>query len=245
VSTRRASAAALPPSPWLGQLAAQAASVRRGDDPESVHRLRVAAGRLDVWLRMGAMRALRDDLRWLRRAAARVRDVDVLLASEPPALFAIWLSSERASARRALLDLLASPRFAALLSALALLPPVPSSSARAYVRAARARALERGRRCLRADAGVPEFHRLRRALRRLRYAHEWLGTKQPGLEALQDELGALNDAASARAWLGRSPMSEELGGYRVQLERDVRRRREAARRAWRRQRLRRRGQGKS
>src|SRR5262245_54899902 len=50
-------------APWLERLAAAIEVAAKGDDPEGVHQVRVAAGRLVVWLRLGARRALIDDLR--------------------------------------------------------------------------------------------------------------------------------------------------------------------------------------
>lgn len=182
---------------WLRHLARHVPIAIEGADDEGVHQVRVAAGRLAVWLELGGRSVLRDDLRALRRAAAPVRDADVLLAARPPKAFAAVLRERRETGRRTLVPFLRSPSVRALRQALALLPPVPRRTALAAVPRCVERVLRRGD----ALAALPaphdeDFHRLRRALRKLRYALEWLGADAGPVRALQASFGDLNDLAT-------------------------------------------------
>src|ERR1043165_1021156 len=81
--TRLARMREIPPTAWLDRLEERTSLAESAPDAaldaEAVHELRVACGRLIVWLDLGGWRILRDDLRWLRRSAATVRDLDVVL----------------------------------------------------------------------------------------------------------------------------------------------------------------------
>ncbi len=192
-------------SGWLGHLTHHAPIARAGLDLEGVHQVRVAGGRLDVFLRLGEWRVLRDDLRWLRSRASAVRDFDVLLARSVHAKFDEWLASERMVARAGLLEALESTRFTALVEALGVLPPLERRVANARRDDARRKVDELARRALKKSASLEAFHALRRATRRLRYAEDWLGAKRKDLERLQDALGALNDAAVAQRLFNEFP----------------------------------------
>jgi CHAD domain-containing protein len=167
-----------------------------GEDPEGVHQVRVSAGRLAVWLEMGGRSVLRDDLRALRRCAAAVRDCDVLLGRGVPDGFASRLRERRDLARREMLAHLRGPHARALRQALALLPALPRADAERSLRSFRDRVIRRGDALT--AAPVPhdeEFHALRRAIRKLRYALEWMGRDASAVKALQGTFGDLNDAA--------------------------------------------------
>jgi CHAD domain-containing protein len=220
-------------TPWLARLNEQIEVARAGEDPEGVHQVRVAAGRLDVGLRIAGLRVLRDDLRWLRASASQVRDYDVLLARALPSSFAAWIERERAHARTAMLHTFDSPRCTALLGALALLGPLDPAQAAAYAKRELRKVEERGRALEGEDAGVEDMHYLRRAVRRLRYAREWLGGRARRVKALQDELGRLNDATVALAALDRFPHVEQMRELREQLGDEVREAFEDAQAAWR------------
>ncbi len=183
------------------------ARARDAEDSRAVHGLRVACARLDVFLRLGRRRALRDDLRWLRRSASNLRDLDVLLessaAGELDAQTVSSLSTERTAARAAFLEVLASERCEALLDALANVPSVSAQRARAPLERLAERVRRRGEQLLDAPAEFERHHALRRALRRLRYAREWLGMDCTAIRALQDSLGALNDALVRETWISR------------------------------------------
>ncbi|HSP96963.1 MAG TPA: CHAD domain-containing protein, partial [Candidatus Dormibacteraeota bacterium] len=72
----------------LGRLRAAQPAVRRGDEPEAVHEMRVAVRRLRTALRLGRAalparqrEALARELRWLGGVLGQVRDLDVQLAT--------------------------------------------------------------------------------------------------------------------------------------------------------------------
>lgn len=207
-------ASEIPLQPWFEHLLRNVAVAREGVDPEGVHQLRVAAARVDVWLRMAGMRTLRDDLRRLRRAAAARRDLDVLFEATLPPPFAQWASQERAAAHAVLVSVLDEPRTAALFDALRWLPSLPRKCALEFEQAERARVERRRRRAVRATSSVEDVHRLRRVLRRWRYAREWLGASTTRLRPLQEQLGQLNDAVVALEWLVRCPHADELQALR-------------------------------
>jgi CHAD domain-containing protein len=159
---------------WLEHLMRQVRDVRAGRDSEAVHQIRVAVARLRVWLALGGWRALDDDLRWLRDEAAVVRDIEVQLEQHPPARWAARLRERHSRALPRLKRALGSERFAATIEALRAMPPVRREIA--YRRAARVarRALARGEDLRDAPSDISALHALRCALRRLRYALEWL-----------------------------------------------------------------------
>lgn len=184
------------PRPWVRRLAESLPVAREGVDPEGVHRMRVALLRLRVWLMLDdrAHGRLDRDLAWLREALARVRDLDVQLAGEPPKLIAARLRRKWLRARKDLLVALDAPRVGRILTELRALPALRASRAeRSIARLAR-RVLRRARH----DGGIEELHRLRSAVRRLRFALEWLGEDATKLEALQCALGDACDAAFTR-----------------------------------------------
>jgi CHAD domain-containing protein len=132
--------------------------------------------------------------------------------------YELALRRERLAARDALKDLFSSSRYAELMSSLAaLLEDAPSPAAlrrwRSFtVRAGAARYLKRSRkrvvklgRELGDDATAKDLHRLRIRAKRLRYALEFFIEPYPELtpaakaaKALQDVLGAHQDARTAR-----------------------------------------------
>lgn len=194
----------LPVDPLLAVLREALADARRGRKERGVHRLRVVTRRLDVWLRLAGMRALRDDLRWLRAMAGPVRDLDVLLAQHAGHEGAEGLHADRALALVSLVAGLDAGRTAALVTALSLLPPI--SAARAWAGAQR---LADRLVALPCDPTNPDdVHRRRRLVRRLRYAMELVGGPTAALVALQDRLGLVSDALVAHRW--QAPTGETL-----------------------------------
>ncbi len=196
------------PDPWLSHLVHHLPVARDGQDPEGVHQLRVACRRLDAWLRLGRRRVLRADLGWLRRAAGEVRDLDVLLERSEMAPVADFLAERRAQARIGLLAALDHPRCQALVQALGLLPGPDRDTAAEVLQSFAERTRRAGRKAERpAEPAeqIERLHSLRRALRQWRYALEWCEGHTKPLRALQQELGALGDAALARTWLARHP----------------------------------------
>jgi triphosphatase len=215
----------------LAQIAANAAGVAHGKDPEYLHQLRVGTRRL-----RSALRAFRPLLK--RRRAEVVeqpfkdmmqtfgaaRDWDVFCqalaeAQAPAALLAV-ARRRRGAARRAARQVVGSTQFQ--LAQLAVLrwlhgEPWHSDAARAepLARFARrsldrlhARLLKRARKIDWRDA--PRRHEVRIAVKRLRYAcdffapcfpHQAVSPLLRALSALQDTLGELNDVAVARGLL--------------------------------------------
>jgi CHAD domain-containing protein len=209
------------PKPVVSQLieAHQAALV--GREAEGVHQLRVACRRLVVWHAMAERRTLVDDLRWLRRAAGEVRDLDVLLVRTLPEELVPWLEERRAQARQRLQTVLDSGRIRGLLEALRWLEPIRVERvALELVRQRRkvarlAAALERHE-----DDPHRErvkLHALRRALRGLRYTLAWVDRRPKRLERLQAALGGLNDLEQLLAQLEAFPRPLEV----VELVADV------------------------
>jgi len=203
---------------WREVLLERIDVARAGRDSEGVHGLRVACAHLDVFLRLLGWRVLRADLRWLRRAASAVRDLDVLLAqNDLPNEFAVALDAQRTPAREQLLAVLDHERCSALLDALEELPSLTFARAQRRSRKLATRVTLLGARAFRPDGDVDTLHALRRALRRLRYAHEWLGREPKAARRLQDELGALNDVVVAQRQLAALGLAETLSEYQAAL----------------------------
>lgn len=171
----------------------------RAGDPDAAHGLRVATRRLDVWLRLGGRRILRDDLRWLRAIAGPARDLDVRLADPGAATTdRDALRARRAAAHATLVAALDTPRAAGLAAALPLLPPIDPAAARPHLA-----------RLARAALALPDhdaeaLHVVRRAIRRVRYGLDWLGEPHGPLAKAQDALGTISDRLAA----GRVPIDQ-------------------------------------
>lgn len=220
-------------SPWRATLAERIELARAGRDIEGVHGLRVACARLEVFLRLASWRVLRSDLRWLRRAASQVRDLDVLLAGDLPLELRAPLELERDRAGSALLEVLNHERAAALLEALDCAPLASPRDAKRVLTSLGRRVAQRGRELEQSADEVENFHALRRALRRLRYAREWLGLDCAPIRELQDVLGALNDAVVERRWLETTMASHAHDEQRKQLDDRIHTHSAAALDAWR------------
>lgn len=210
----RASGTGAPPLStrgWLRHLARHVPVAIVGDDPEGVHQVRVAAGRVAVWLEMSGRSVLLDDLRELRRAAAAVRDCDVLLLAGAQEPFASRLRERRESARTGMAARLRGPHVRALRQALALLPPLDRKGAEDALPRFFERVLRRGDALVAAVRPDDEqFHRVRRAVRKLRYALEWLGRDTREVKAMQQAFGDLNDLAVEAALLRETGSAADL-----------------------------------
>jgi len=199
---------AIAPHPWLTELEAALARVARDGDSTAVHRLRVSAGRMAALLELGGRRALLDDLRWLRRTVARVRDADVTMAGNVHDARHAQLSERRARAWEAACLELNTPRAPAVLRALSCVPWPTAAEAHAFLTRAGRRALKAGESVVNGHCSVAELHRLRRRVRKFRYVLEWLGHDATHLRELQDVLGTLNDLAITAAELDSREESE-------------------------------------
>lgn len=223
----------VPLRPWLDHLIQNIELARLGADPEGTHQLRIAVARLRVWLRLGGWRVLEDDLQWLRNRAAQVRDLDVHLAHRPPPVVAAHLTTERAIAQGDLVRALDHPRLAALLSALALLPPLDRNRARRQTARLAREALRRGKRAKARPDDLAALHALRRAVRRVRFAMEWLGTCPRRVHELLDTLGDAGDRIVALRQLeGVDVEGVRLAPYRVRLHAALQKKLHRAMKQW-------------
>lgn len=136
----------------------------------------------------------------------------------PHASFADWLAEQHHRARADAELVLDSFRVEGLCRALGLLRPLDEEQARSALHHLEADVARRERAWLQAPGwrnaarpgvqpaappetppaaeGIDELHRLRRALRRLRYAKEWLGERDHRLSVLQDVFGSVCDVAA-------------------------------------------------
>jgi CHAD domain-containing protein len=225
--------------------------IRIGEDPEGVHQARVATRRLRSDLRtFGSVLderwsdALRADLQWLGAALGKARDTDVLttllqakLASLPDDRDAHAqplfdrLAREREDEREALLTVMRSDRYAALLDDLVdairdpfVLPRRGARRARTVAPDLARRPWNRLCRSVRRLGDAPSdaaLHRVRRRAKQARYALEAIdAVSKPGVSklaeraaAIQGTLGDHQDRAVARAWL--ADATAEIGQAEV------------------------------
>lgn len=238
-------------------------------DPEYLHQMRVALRRLRTAFEAfedavpeAVASQLIGEVRWLGRALGRARDWDVFIAAtlkpavsarpRHPGLRALRTASVglAAEARVAAHRALQSQRYFALMRALRALSYADEARSSGSVRAlpigARAPAVisamyalarKRGRGL--AHLGVKDLHRLRNAVRRLRYGVLFLETVLPEVraralaftvEALQETLGGINDCAVARELLSVARV-EARGPQRKKARKLMKRRIEASRSA--------------
>ncbi|AFV77369.1 hypothetical protein Theos_2385 (plasmid) [Thermus oshimai JL-2] len=209
----------IPLGPWLEHLERHLPLALSGEDSEGVHQVRVAGRRLRVWLWLGRYRVLGEDLGWLVRGLGPLRDLEVLLQIGPPPPLANWLRRQREEARGKALILLQSPRLEGLLQALRTLPPLETGRAGRRLERLEIRAGQALEAC-RQDPTPEALHTLRRALRRLRYAREYLGKGTKELKTLQEVLGAFQDLTVALAHLEAFEReAKPLPRYRQALQR--------------------------
>jgi CHAD domain-containing protein len=237
---------------------------RLGSDPEDLHQLRVATRRLRAFLRSARpllddspTEQLRAELAWLGGVLGPARDLDVLVerfSSELPELgvyadaargLVTALGERRGLARAALLDVLASTRYFALLDACAAFADDPPAgqgkTTLAAIWWAEAKRLRRAVEALGDDPSDDALHKVRIGVKRARYAAELaeheLGKRGAKFVAraktAQDVLGAHQDGfvaeAEIRAWANGN--AELQVGADALVERE-RQRRSEARSAW-------------
>jgi CHAD domain-containing protein len=169
---------------------------RLGNDPEALHKMRVAVRRLRAFLRVarpildrGWTDELRAELKWLGRALGAGRDHDVLLihvraqAETLPTgdvaalgLIVEGIERQREASREEMLEALSSPRYLELLGRVELAGEAPRwNGKRRSVRrlaAAEFKKLERAIKALDPASSDTELHRLRVRGKRARYAGE-------------------------------------------------------------------------
>jgi CHAD domain-containing protein len=210
---------AISPEPWLAALVRRTDEVLRTHDERAVHQLRVAAGRLNVWLELGARAALRDDLRRIRRSVAELRDTDVLLARHPPDTEAARLRATRELAASRATTALRAARPHAVAAALAFVPWPTTAQAERALRRLGLRVVDAAEETAHGQLDPTHLHRFRRRVRRTRYALEWLGRDATNARELQDVLGLWHDATLDERRLESAP-PESVESLRNALERE-------------------------
>lgn len=180
--------------------------VRRGDDVEAVHDFRVAVRRLRAFREL-LPPEFDEDARWIGRVLGEARDRDVQRevlrewASEDPDLDSLigLLIQERLLVQSRVVAALDSPRFARFLTTSISLDIEGPEPGWEEPYADRAEAKVRKAANLDAESAGPDFHRLRKRGKRLRYVLEAL---EPALgksaRAKIEELKELQDLAGAR-----------------------------------------------
>jgi CHAD domain-containing protein len=246
----------------LGEILAHDPGTRLGQDPESLHDMRVAVRRSRALLRAGRplidddVRMLRAELKWLGTVLGAVRDLDVLLdrlRSEASSLDADDrtaagrllrdLERRRKRARKALLEALDSPRYLRLLrrfeQELETLQPSGEGVTLEVLAKREAKRVRRAARALEGEPADAELHSLRKRVKRMRYAHELAadGAVVRRAKSLQDVLGEHQDSVVAEEWLrtlaSDAPPAQALAAGRL-IDAERERKREA-RSGWRRE----------
>ncbi|HEX6663746.1 MAG TPA: CHAD domain-containing protein [Gaiellaceae bacterium] len=219
----------------FGALLAHEPGTRLGEDIEELHDMRVASRRLRAAVALfedvlpAEAARLRPELAWLGRTIGAVRDLDVQLAQleewleevpepdrEPLARLRALLTEERARARATMLEALDSKRYERLIRRFGAMLRSRSGARTPPARGAAPELVERRQAAVRKaikridpDADATEYHRLRIACKRFRYALEFLSDIYPDetkrlvkqAVALQDLLGDYQDAHVAIARL--------------------------------------------
>jgi len=207
---------------WLRHLKRYLKVARQGTVPEGVHQVRVATRRLDAWLTLGGWRVYRDDLRWLRRKAAAVRDIDVLLGrKELPRMLRPQFMAMKRELHSEFILACDDARLAAVLVGLAVVYPIRLSAARKRLKRMHADVIDHGTGAEKNGGDVESLHRLRRSLRRFRYGLELVGDTAVPLKKMQEILGNINDLAVAMRSVDLLPPDKVSLRYRETLENEL------------------------
>ncbi len=202
-------AAALGPALDEGlPLAGLADALRRArteSSPESIHALRTLAAKLEARLRLCGRRALRDDLRALRRACAHLRDLD---ACPPRSLAEEEVRVRRAAQVARLARDLSSHDLEALCAGLSFVPRAELSNLLERLAAWQRKFVVQGRAAWREEASIA-LHALRRRARRIRHAREWLGLDATDFARAHSALGRWHDL-QVSGETDKSPLEESL-----------------------------------
>ncbi|MCP5412886.1 MAG: CHAD domain-containing protein [Alphaproteobacteria bacterium] len=240
-------------SECLAQLTANAATLRTGRSVEGLHQLRIAFRRLEVTLgafgrefEQEWLEELRGRAKILSGRLAGARDLDVFvgslldgaLAAQGPVMPAAGADALRAAATAqrdtawaAATSCIASADFARFLDDVAALAQsrLPlgharklTGTARRMLRRQAARVEKRGRAAQSREEA--DLHRLRIALKKLRYTAEFFAPLFPApkvkaylacVRQLQEELGHLNDVAHVRQVIGTLLKEQTDGDIRL------------------------------
>lgn len=212
----------IPIDRWLRHLKRYLKVSRVGIDPEGIHQVRVATRRIDAWLVLGGWRVYRDDLRWLRDRASAVRDLDVLLMRKglPRSLRAPLMARKRQTHAEFILAC-DDARLTALVVGLSVARPIQVAEARRRLGRLFDVVFEVGKDVEENSGMIESMHRLRRALRRLRYALELLDSSTAPLKRIQELLGNLNDLAVALRSIDQLPPDKVPPRYRAALDNEL------------------------
>lgn len=209
----------IPIDRWLRHLKRYLKVARAGIDPAGIHQVRVATRRLDAWLVLGGWRVYRDDLRWLRRRASAVRDIDALLSRRGfPRTLRSPLTVIKRQAHAEFVLACNDPRLAAITVGLTTLRPIDAAEAKKRLTRMLGDAVRVGESVEKNGHDLELVHGLRRALRRLRYGRELLGESAAQLKKLQELLGSINDLAAALRSIDQLPPDKIPLRYRASLD---------------------------
>jgi CHAD domain-containing protein len=242
----------------VDELARHDPGARLGDDPERIHRMRVAARRARSALRTARpfvdkawADELRAELKWLGGELSPARDLDVLIVAlapdaaqlgKPAAPIVRLLEADRRRAQKRLARALESPRYVALLGELERAADAPRVRAvDAKLDKLARKDFKRLRKAVRALGKNPSdeaLHDVRKRAKRARYSAELVGGKRvqrfvDEAKAFQDVVGEHQDAVVAQEQLTgivpRSKTPETVFAAGRLLERQRLRRRKARR----------------
>jgi CHAD domain-containing protein len=237
----------------VDELARHDPGARLDDDPERIHRIRVATRRARSALRTARplldvewAQGLRAELKWLGNELAPARDLDVLLArlapdaaelGKPGTAIMRQLESERRRAQKQLVAALESPRYLALLGELeraAAAPRVRTADANLDKLARKEFGrLGRAVRALGTSPSDEAMHEVRKRGKRARYSAELAGGTPAkkfaeAAKSFQDVVGDHQDAVVAEerlaALVPRAKSPEAVFAAGRLLERQQRRR---------------------
>jgi CHAD domain-containing protein len=240
----------------VDELARHDPGARLDDDPERIHRMRVATRRARSALRTARplldlewAQGLREELKWLGSELAPARDLDVLIArlapdaaelGKPAATIVRQLEGDRRRAQKQLVAALESPRYLALLGELeraADAPRVRTADANLDKLARKEfRRLGRAVQALGKSPSDEALHEVRKRGKRARYSAELAGGKRAkrfveAAKSFQDVVGDHQDAVVAEerltALVPRAKSPEAVFAAGRLLERQERRRRTA------------------
>lgn len=178
---------------WLEHLD-NARTLAIAGDANGVHQVRVSARRLRVWLGFKGHASLDEELRWVCDELALMRDLEIFAE----ALSAKALNRLRVRAAQRAVEALDSPRWDALRKALEQTRAPRKSRARRVLQKLEQK-LEARRATMTSGDGLA-LHALRRSIRRVRYAREWLGFEASDLAAEQERLGTVCDLLALQAF---------------------------------------------
>jgi CHAD domain-containing protein len=212
----------IPIDRWLRHLKRYLKVARSGIDPDGVHQVRVATRRIDAWLMLGGWHVFRDDLRWLRQRASAVRDIDALLERPGlPRTLRSPLMNLKHKAQAEFADACDDTRLAALMVGLASIRPIKLSETKKRLHRISEAVVKAGEAAEGNGNDLELLHRLRRALRRLRYGLEFFGASTTTIKRLQETLGNINDLVVALRCIDQLPPDQIPLRYRAELDNEL------------------------